>query len=76
MTKYAIPGCGFMVDKNTQMLDDDYTTVHDDIPWHKMRGLRNRIVHDYEGIDLSLIWDIISGDLPNLTKRLSGICDK
>jgi uncharacterized protein with HEPN domain len=60
----------------TRLLDEGYTVAHGGIPWHKMRGLRNRIVHDYEGIDLSLIWDIISGDLPELAKQLSGICEK
>lgn len=31
-----------------------------------MYGLRNKIVHDYEGVNLVLIWDIISEDLPEL----------
>lgn len=34
-------------------------------------GLRNRVVHDYFGIDLELIWHIIKTDLPVLQKHLS-----
>lgn len=48
-----------------------YTQNHPDIPWSQIRGLRNRIVHDYEGVNLVLIWEIISNDLPDLLERLS-----
>jgi len=34
-----------------------------DIEWHKIVGLRHRIVHDYFGIDLKIIWRIINEDL-------------
>lgn len=40
------------------------------IPWRVMYGLRNKIVHDYEGVNLVLIWDIIKDDLPELYKKL------
>ena len=38
-----------------------------------MRGLRNRIVHDYEGINLNLIWEIIDMDIKILKEQLSEI---
>ncbi|CCQ97091.1 conserved hypothetical protein [[Clostridium] ultunense Esp] len=36
-------------------LDKEYLSKHHGIPWFKMRGLRNRIVHNYEGVNLNLI---------------------
>jgi uncharacterized protein with HEPN domain len=33
-------------------------------------GLRNRIVHDYEGVNLKLVWEIIESDLPDLVEIL------
>lgn len=51
-------------------LDDDFMKTHSDIPWRAMYGLRNRIVHDYEGINLMLVWDVISEDLPELREQL------
>ena len=44
--------------------------LHPSIPWHSMYNLRNRIVHDYEGIDFYMIWDIIRLDLPSLQEKL------
>lgn len=35
-----------------------------------MYGLRNKIVHDYEGVNLILIWDIVKEDLPELNTKL------
>ncbi len=52
-------------------LDKEFTEKHSDIPWHQMRGLRNKIVHDYEGVNLKLVWEIISCDLPELKELLA-----
>ena len=37
-----------------------------DIPWYRLRGFRNRIVHDYMGIDLLIVWSIVENDLDPL----------
>ncbi len=51
-------------------LDKEYLSKHHEIPWLKMRGLRNRIVHDYEGVNLNLIWEIIEMDIKALKEQL------
>jgi uncharacterized protein with HEPN domain len=51
-------------------LDKEYITGYPDIPWFKMKGLRNRIVHDYEGVNLNLIWEIIDIDIKKLREQL------
>lgn len=55
--------------------DEAFIEAHSDIAWHQMRGLRNRIVHDYEGIDLLLIWDIIRGDKSGLVELIKKLTD-
>ena len=51
-------------------IDKGYVSEHYEIPWFKMRGLRNRIVHDYEGVNLNLIWEIIDTDIKILKGQL------
>lgn len=51
-------------------LDDDFMEAHTEIPWYQIRGLRNRIIHDYEGVNLILVWDVIQEDLPVLHQQL------
>lgn len=50
-----------------------FAKAHADIPWQYIYGLRNRIVHDYEGVNLMLIWEIIQDDLPVLLEQLRAI---
>jgi len=59
----------------TRQLSDDFMTKYNNIPWNEICGLRNRIVHDYEGIDLPLIWDIICNDLLDLIRQLNEILE-
>ena len=51
-------------------VDDAYALAHPQIPWNEMYGLRNRIVHDYEGVNLLLVWQILSEDIPTLHEIL------
>ena len=39
----------------------------------KNRGLRNRIIHDYDGVNLKLVWEIIEIDLEELREQLRAI---
>ena len=50
--------------------DDSFAEAHSEIPWRYIYGLRNRIVHDYKGINLRLIWEIIKDDLEPLREAL------
>jgi uncharacterized protein with HEPN domain len=41
-----------------------------DVDWAAIKGLRNRIVHEYFGLSLSVIWAIVQSDLPALAQQL------
>jgi len=48
----------------------EFTEAHPEIPWRKMRGLRNRVTHGYFSINFELIWMITQRDLPALLETL------
>lgn len=54
-------------------VDTGFAEAHPQIPWRSIYSLRNRIVHDYEGVNLQLIWEIIAGDLLSLEDKLRKI---
>jgi len=54
-------------------LDDDFIKENGQIPWRKIKGMRNRIIHDYDGIKLSIIWDVLTEFLPELIKNIEGL---
>ncbi len=46
---------------------------YDDLPWPAIVGLRNRLIHGYDSVDLDVLWAIVSSDLPPLIERLEQI---
>jgi uncharacterized protein with HEPN domain len=46
-------------------------TKYPAIPWSEMVGLRNRLIHGYDSVDLEILWRIIESDLPALVRDLS-----
>ena len=51
-------------------LPEEFKEIHNAIDWHKIRGFRNRIVHDYFGIDYSIVWNIKETFLPQMIEQL------
>lgn len=45
------------------------------IPWNQIYGMRNRIVHGYSGVDMRIVWDVITDDLPELKRELESYLD-
>ncbi len=43
------------------------------LPWQAMKGTRNRVIHEYDSIELDIIWDIVQNDLPFLIGELEKI---
>ena len=41
------------------------------IPWAEIVGLRNRLIHGYDSVDLDIVWNIVKGDLPALVRYLA-----
>lgn len=54
-------------------LPEEFRDHHSTIDWHKIRGFRNRIVHDYFGIDYLIVWEIKTHYLPDLLAKLKSL---
>jgi uncharacterized protein with HEPN domain len=44
-----------------------------DIPWREITGMRNKIVHDYMGLDFDVVWEVATKDLTHLIGQLDSI---
>lgn len=62
-----------IIGEAARQLPEDFRRIHPQIPWTQIAGLRNRIVHDYFGLDLEIIWEIIQHDLPELEKQVRAL---
>ncbi|MDR3165062.1 MAG: DUF86 domain-containing protein [Synergistaceae bacterium] len=73
-----VEACAFnliQIGEQVNRLDEGFMNTYKDVQWTDIYNLRNRIVHDYQGINFVLIWQIIRDDLPLLKKRLREIAD-
>jgi uncharacterized protein with HEPN domain len=65
-----------IIGEASNRLPEEYRSKHDNVEWKRMIGFRNRIIHDYFGIDHSIVWNIIQKYLPGLGKTLGAIQQK
>lgn len=49
---------------------------HPDIPWTRMIGLRNIAIHEYFGVDLGIIWEIVRRNLPETRSKIVALLEK
>lgn len=74
--KKTITACAFTVSQIGELvkeIDDETINKYNTIPWNSIKGMRNRIIHDYENVDLSVLWGTIKESLPELRNELKDI---
>lgn len=62
-----------IIGEAARALSSEITQNYSQVPWSKIVGLRNRVVHEYFDIDLDIVIDIIVYDLPELKDKITGI---
>lgn len=62
--------CIIQIGELTTRLTEDFKETHSDIQWNQVKALRNLHAHDYESVDLEIVWEILTEDIPELKERL------
>ncbi len=50
--------------------DPGFVAAHPELPWAEMRGMRNKMIHEYFDVDWQVVWGTIKGDLPRLRQQV------
>lgn len=58
------------VAENSDKLTSSFKTDHKELPWREIKGMRNRIAHDYGFIDLTIIYDTVIHGIPEMYEQL------
>jgi len=62
--------------ESTQRLSDQSKEKADEIDWFKIAGFRNVLVHDYLGLDIERVWNILDKELPLLKKAIQRMLEE
>ena len=57
-------------------IDDDFRNKYPEIPWRKIAGMRDIVAHEYFGVKLERIWDVVKDDLPRMKKQVALIIEE
>lgn len=49
---------------------ESFTDMHQNLPWSEMISMRNKVIHEYSGVDVDILWKTIEEDLPKLEKQI------
>ena len=56
-------------------VDAEERARYTEIQWSQIVGMRNRLIHGYDSVDLDILWEVVSRDLPVLVENLEGNSD-
>ena len=68
--QYAMKFAFVMLGEDAAMISEEVLKKHPDIPWRKIKGLRNIVAHAYNKTDAEIIWGTVSKDIEPLRKQL------
>ena len=59
-----------IIGEASKKLSSDFKDSHKELPWQDITGMRDKLIHEYFGVDLIVVWETVKQDLPNLKQKL------
>ncbi len=72
-TNFAVVRALEIIGEAVKRLPEDLCQKHPNIPWKGMAGMRDRIIHGYDNVDLRIVWDVVKQDIPKIKPQISKI---
>jgi uncharacterized protein with HEPN domain len=64
-----------IIGEAAQKVPEDFRAQHPAVEWRAMAGMRDRLPHDYFGVDLELVWDVLQTRVPDLRAQIAVMFD-
>lgn len=74
-TVYAVIRSLEIIGEAAKKVPENIRSKYPKIPWREMTGMRDKLIHDYIGVDLMVVWRTIQEDIPGIEKDICEIVD-
>ena len=75
-TIYAVTRAIEIIGEAVRHIPVEIRNVYPAVPWQDMADMRNKVAHEYFGVDTQVIWATVTEDVPQLKKLIRGLIDK
>ncbi len=65
-----------VIGEAVKRLSPEFRNIHSDIPWKRMAGMRDKLIHGYDHVDLEEVWKVATSDVPELLAHLEPLLPK
>jgi uncharacterized protein with HEPN domain len=62
-----------IIGEATKKISSDLKSQYREIPWKEMSGMRDKLIHDYFGVDVDVVWKTVKEDIPFLKSLIQNI---
>lgn len=73
MLRLAAEAVVHRIGESVSRLDAAFTEGHPEIPWRRMKGMRNVVAHDYGAVDPQIVWNALASELPEVMWQVERI---
>ena len=65
-----------VIGEATKKIPDNLRKKHSEIPWKRMAGMRDKLIHEYFGIDLEIVWEVVNNELPPIKPLIQKVLEE
>ena len=62
--------------RHIQQQAPEFVTAHPELPWIEMRGMRNKMIHDYFDVDVNVVWNTVKDNLPRVKRQVDDLLNE